>query len=36
MIVAVTIRIDGAVLDWFKDAGKGYQSRKIISGPSSI
>ena len=24
---AVTIRIDGDVLDWFKDAGKGYQSR---------
>lgn len=24
---AVTIRIDGDVLDWFKKAGKGYQSR---------
>ena len=24
---AVTIRIDGDVLDWFKGAGKGYQSR---------
>ncbi len=24
---AVTIRIDGDVLNWFKDAGKGYQSR---------
>jgi uncharacterized protein (DUF4415 family) len=24
---AVTIRIDGDVLDWFKNAGKGYQSR---------
>lgn len=24
---AVTIRIDGDVLDWFKNGGKGYQSR---------
>ncbi len=24
---AVTIRIDGDVLDWFKKGGKGYQSR---------
>ena len=24
---SVTIRIDGDVLDWFKNAGKGYQSR---------
>ena len=24
---AVTIRIDGDVLDWFKGGGKGYQSR---------
>ncbi len=24
---AVTIRIDGDVLNWFKGAGKGYQSR---------
>ena len=24
---AVTIRIDGDVLDWFKKEGKGYQSR---------
>ncbi len=23
----VTMRIDGDVLDWFKGAGKGYQSR---------
>jgi len=24
---AVTIRIDGDVLDWFRKGGKGYQSR---------
>ncbi len=24
---AVTIRLDGDVLDWFKKGGKGYQSR---------